>query len=197
MFSTWNAVASSGRDAMTIPRSSSRIRCTQSTVCCASPAGSTVNTWSYLFLKYRASFARRPASASATGDDSRPAVETVWKSTVYDMSVGPPVAPALDVVARSVAETGRADHEDLETIGPGLVASPRAGRDAHRVPLPELDDLVVELHPAASAHHHVDLLLLLVSVAVRKAIPGRDALIRQAGLLELERQSEEHTSELQ
>ncbi|RDI68038.1 hypothetical protein DFR76_102439 [Nocardia pseudobrasiliensis] len=44
-------------------------------------AGSTVKTWSYLFLKYRASFARRPASASATGEDSRPTVDTVSKST--------------------------------------------------------------------------------------------------------------------
>jgi hypothetical protein len=44
-------------------------------------AGSTVKTWSYLFLKKRASCARRPASAVATGDDSRPTVETLTKST--------------------------------------------------------------------------------------------------------------------
>src|SRR5690349_6116998 len=85
MFSTWKAVASSGRDAMTMSRSSFRIRCTQSTVSCASLAGSTVKTWSYLFLKYRASLARRPARASATGEDSRPTVETFSKSTVYAM----------------------------------------------------------------------------------------------------------------
>jgi hypothetical protein len=58
-----------------MPRSSLRIRCTQSTVDLASPAGSTVKTWPYLFLKYRALFARRPASAAAWrafGSASRP-----------------------------------------------------------------------------------------------------------------------------
>src|SRR3954465_9320682 len=99
----------------------------------------------------------------------------------------PPVALALDVFTRSVAEIGRADDNDLEAPRPGLVASPRTGRDAHRVPLLELDDLVVELHPAAPAQDHVHLLLLLVGVAVRKAIAGRDALVAQAGSLELER----------
>src|SRR5512140_1310921 len=68
-----------------MPRSFSRMRLTRSTAFFALAAGSTVNTWSYLFLKYRASFARRPASAAATGDDSRPTVETVLKSTVYGM----------------------------------------------------------------------------------------------------------------
>src|SRR5919108_6117696 len=101
--------------------------------------------------------------------------------------VSPPVALALDVFARSLAEIGRADDDDLEALRSGLVASPRTGRDAHRVPLLELDDLVVELHPPAPAHDDVHLLLLLVRVAVRKAIAGRDALVAQAGLLELER----------
>src|SRR6202022_1922941 len=101
--------------------------------------------------------------------------------------VSPPVALALDVFARSVAEIGRADDDDLEASRSGLVAPPRTGRDAHRVPLLELDDLVIELHPPAPAHDHVHLLLLLVRVTVRKAIPGRDALVAQAGWLELER----------
>src|SRR4051812_44323849 len=101
--------------------------------------------------------------------------------------VRPPVALALDVFTRSVAEIGRADDDDLEAPRPGLVASPRTGRDAHRVPLLELDDLVVELHPPAPAQDHVHLLLLSVRVAVRKAIAGRDALVAQAGLRELER----------
>src|SRR5919206_4290417 len=101
--------------------------------------------------------------------------------------VSPPVALALDVFARSLAEIGRADDDDLEAPRPGLVASPRTGRDAHGVPLLELDDLVVELHPAAPAHDHVHLLLLLVRVAVRKAIVGRDALVAHTGLFEPER----------
>src|SRR3954468_7054625 len=105
----------------------------------------------------------------------------------YLALVSPPVALALDVFARSVAEIGRADDEDLEALRPRLVASPRTGRDAHRVPFLELDDLVVDLHPPAPAHDHVDLLLLLVRVAVRKAIAGRDALVAQAGFLKLER----------
>src|SRR5919198_3812879 len=105
----------------------------------------------------------------------------------YLALVSPPVALALDVFARSLAEIGRADDEDLEALRPGLVASPRTGRDAHRVPLLELDDFVVELHPPAPAQDHVHLLLLFVRVAVRKAIAGRDALVAQAGSLELER----------
>jgi hypothetical protein len=67
--------------------------------------------------------------------------------TASSRLVSPPVAPALDVVARSIAEIGRADDEDREALRPGLVASPRARRDAHRVPFLELDDLVVELRP--------------------------------------------------
>src|SRR4051794_16451011 len=105
----------------------------------------------------------------------------------YLALVSPPVALALDIFARSLAEVGRADDDDLEAPRPGLVASPRTGRDAHRVPFLELEDLVVELHPPAPAQDHVHLLLLLVRVAVGKAIAGRDALVAQAGLLELER----------
>src|SRR5262249_60074798 len=99
----------------------------------------------------------------------------------------PPVALPLAARARRVPEFGRADEGDLRAARPRLIAPPRPGRNAHRVPLPELDDVVVELHPPAPAHDHVHLLLLLVRVAVREAIVGRDALIAQAGPLELER----------
>src|SRR3954451_10340954 len=101
--------------------------------------------------------------------------------------VSPPVALTLHVFARILAEIGRPEDENLEALRPALVASPRAGRDAHHVPLLELDDLVVELHPPAPAHDHVHLLLLLVRVAVREAIVGRDALIAQAAPLQPER----------
>src|SRR5438094_6630263 len=104
----------------------------------------------------------------------------------YLALVSPPIALAIDVFARSVAEIGRADDEDLEALRPGLVASPRTGRDAHRVPFFELDDLVVDFHPPAPAQDHVHLLLLLVRVAVRKPIAGRDALVAQGGCLEIE-----------
>src|SRR3979411_257707 len=105
----------------------------------------------------------------------------------YLTLVSPPVALAIDVFAPSLAEIGRADDEYLEALRPGLVASPRTGRDAHRVPFLELGDLVVELHPPAPAQDHVHLLLLLVRVAVREAIAGRDALVAQAGLLKFKR----------
>src|SRR5581483_4162670 len=101
--------------------------------------------------------------------------------------VGPPVAPAVDVSARSRAEMRRADDEDLEAVGPGFVASPRTGRNPHGVPFLELDDLVVELHPAAPADDDVHLFLPDVRVAVREASVGRDALIAQRRLFELER----------
>ena len=74
----------------------------------------------------------------------------------------------------------------LEPLRPGLVASPRAGRDADGVPFPQLDDLVVELHPPTPAHDHVHLFLGRVGVAVREAMTRRDALVGQGGLLELE-----------
>src|SRR3981081_4892182 len=105
----------------------------------------------------------------------------------YLALVTPPVAFPIDIFARILAEIGRADDEDLEALRPGLVASPHTGRNAHRVPFLELDDLVVDLHPPAPAHDHVHLLLRLVRVAIRKAIAGRDALVAQAGFLELER----------
>src|SRR5215216_7070139 len=84
--------------------------------------------------------------------------------------VSPPVALAVDVFAPSLPETGRADDEDLEARRPGLVAAPRTGRDAHRVPFLQLDDLVVDLHPPAPAQDHIHLLLLLVRVALCKFI---------------------------
>jgi len=50
MFSIWNAVASRGREEMTMSRSSLRIRCTKSIVVLALLAGSIVKTLPYLFL---------------------------------------------------------------------------------------------------------------------------------------------------
>src|SRR5690349_20777539 len=103
------------------------------------------------------------------------------------MLVSPPVALALDVFARSVAKIGRADDEDLKALRSGLIASPHTWRDAHRVPFLQVDDLVVDLHPPAAVQDHVHLLLLVVRVAVGKAIAGRDALVAQAGFLQLKR----------
>src|SRR5438309_11659378 len=102
-------------------------------------------------------------------------------------SVSPPVSLTVHVFPRVLAEVGRAEDEDLEALRPGLVPSPCTGRNAHDVPLLDLDDLVVELHPSAPAHDDEHLLLLLVRVAIRKPVVGRDPLIAQAGLFELER----------
>src|SRR3954453_22824201 len=87
-------------------------------------------------------------------------------SAAHSRLVGPPVAAAFDVVARILAEVWRADDEDLEAFRPGFVPAPCARRDTHRVPFRELDDLVVDLHPPAPAHHDVHLLLCLVGVPV-------------------------------
>src|SRR3979411_51300 len=106
-------------------------------------------------------------------------------------SASPPVSLTLHVFPRVLAEVGRAEDEDLEALRPGLVPSPCTGRNAHDVPLLDLDDLVVELHPPAPAHDHEHLLLLLLRVALREPVVGRDALIAQAGLLELERRTSE------
>src|SRR5690349_5953351 len=91
------------------------------------------------------------------------------RSTLRFYLAGPPAALPIDVAARIGAEIRRADDEQLEPFRPGLVPPPRAGWDANRVPLPELDDLVVELHPPAPLHDHVHLLLRRVRVAVREA----------------------------
>src|SRR5258707_283550 len=89
-------------------------------------------------------------------------------------SVSPPVPLTLHVVPRVLAEVGCAEDEYLEALRPGLVPSPCTGRNAHDVPPLDLDDLVVELHPPAAADHHEHLLLLLVRVAVREPVLGRD-----------------------
>jgi len=70
---------------------------------------------------------------------------------------------------------------------PGLVASPGTGREPAPRPTARARRFVVELHTTAPAQDHVHLLLLRVRVAVRKAIAGRNGLVAQAGLLELER----------
>src|SRR6476619_6936356 len=122
---------------------------------------------------------------SVTGSDTPSILERDLPGQLRLIS--PPVALAIDVFSRILAEVGRADDEDLQALGPGLVAPPRTRRNPNRVPFLELDDLVVDLHAPAPAHDDVHLLLFHVRVAVRKAIPGRDALVAQGGALEPER----------
>jgi hypothetical protein len=68
---------------------------------------------------------RRSPTASPTSD-SRPNDQDFRTALL----VSPPVALDIDVFARSLAEIGRADNEDLEGLRPGGLASPRTGRDA-------------------------------------------------------------------
>src|SRR3954469_24821547 len=107
---------------MTMSRSSFSTRLTQSTVVLASSAGSVVKTWSYLFLKYRASFARSPASASATGDDSSPTVDTSLKPPLY--AVGRLRSERANDAAQSGARSP-GSHETITRDGDG---SARRGR---------------------------------------------------------------------
>ena len=70
-------------------------------------------------------------------------------------------------------------------------ARPRArarvcGRDAHRVPGREVDDLVVELDARRALDDDVDLFLLLVAVPERDPEVGREREQRQALVVELE-----------
>src|SRR3954467_6470061 len=122
MPSTSNVVASSGGDEIAMSFSW-RMRFTRSIAFLALAAGSTVKTWSYLFLKYRASFARSPASASATGEDSSPTVETSLKSTAYDMG------RTLSLTVRGSVRWVRNGNEDNEHRRPRLAADAGMGRD--------------------------------------------------------------------
>lgn len=70
-------------------RSVRRISSTQARVSASSATGATVKMRSYLVEKYRASFARRPARVSVTGEDSSPSVETSVNETAW-RGVGPP-----------------------------------------------------------------------------------------------------------
>ena len=78
-----------------------------------------------------------------SGEMPAPPPGDAGRRLTYPALIGPPVALAGDVLARSIAETARADDEALEAFRVGLVAFARTGRDAHRVPPLELDDLSV------------------------------------------------------
>src|SRR5690348_9306605 len=98
----------------------------------------------------------------------------------------PPAGLHLGVLARRLPRVGRTEYDVLEPIRPRLEASPHAGSHANRVEQLHVTDVVVHLHPAAAAHHDVDLLLRLVGMAEREAEVRREPLVAQAGLLELE-----------
>src|SRR5687768_11221719 len=82
------------------------------------------------------------------------------------------VPKALDDLG--VALVARAEREQLEALRPRFGHPRHPRREADRVHLAELDDLVVELDPAAAREHDVDLLGLVVSVGERLALAGLD-----------------------
>jgi hypothetical protein len=56
--------------------------------------------------------------------------------------------------------------------------------DTNRVPLLEVPDLLLDLHPRTAADEDIDLLLVLVFVAERKSEPGRHPAVAEPRLLE-------------
>ena len=58
------------------------------------------------------------ASSASSGSVPGLAPPTPRETSGSPGLVGPPVALAIDVLAPSVAETGRADNEDFEASGP-------------------------------------------------------------------------------
>src|SRR3954463_1574529 len=75
---------------------------------------------------------------------------------------------------------GSADCDELQAIGTGLECADGLRRDAHHIPLAELDDLAVNEHPPVAGNDDVSLLLLAVLVAVLAAEVRRIAEVADA-----------------
>src|SRR5205823_10076793 len=84
--------------------------------------------------------------------------------------VAPPARGHLGV-ARVVP---RAEGDELDPVRTGLDVSHRVLVDPDRVPLRQVDDLVLDLDPARAADDDVDLLLPHVLVTERHAEAGRE-----------------------
>src|SRR3954469_3377774 len=96
-----------------------------------------------------------------------------WRSSARWLraSVAPPVGRHLGVL---VLRVGGAEGQQLGALGPCLQAAHHLARNPQRVPLAQLDDLVVELDARAAADHDVDLFLLAVPVPERDPETRRD-----------------------
>src|SRR4051812_12020515 len=77
----------------------------------------------------------------------------------------------------------RAEGDELQPIRAGLERSGRRGRHADAVQRAHVEDLVLELYPAASLEDDVDLLGLPVAMGERAALGGVQAEERHAGTL--------------
>src|SRR6185437_6437541 len=114
----------------------------------------------------------------------RPAIGVSLASPRSLTSVAPPALLDLRVPRAGVWRT---DRDQLDAFGAGLEPTRRLLRDAYRIPLLQLDDLVLELDPHAPVDDEVDLLLGLVPVAERNPEVRRQSLVADPGVLELER----------
>src|SRR5437764_4801298 len=113
----------------------------------------------------------------------RPAYPESGGASEDAASVGPPVLRGDAVAAfRPVG----ADRDHLETVVAALERAYRARRDANDVPLPQLDDLVVELDATGTADHDVDLFLLAMAVAHRGAEAGAVPEVADSEMLGVE-----------
>src|SRR2546423_15056572 len=76
----------------------------------------------------------------------------------------------------------RSECEHFQPLVSGLEGARHARRDSDEVTLSELEDLVVELHPARSGNHEVDLFRLYVPVAETLPLAGLEAMVGEAGV---------------
>src|SRR5581483_7228286 len=91
----------------------------------------------------------------------------------------PEVGEHLGVSALAVA-----DHEQLEPVRPGLEAAGDLRGAADRVPLPDVANLVLDLHATASCDDDVDLFVRPVAVRDRRPEARRELLVAEAAAAE-------------
>ena len=99
-----------------------------------------------------------------------------------ESSVGPPV---LEDLAAVVGAAG-AEREQLEAVLPALEGPRDPRRDTDRIEPFQLDDVVVQLHPAGAGKDDVDLLDVVVPVPKRLPAARLDPVMTETGLLGLQ-----------
>src|SRR4051794_8722641 len=85
-----------------------------------------------------------------------------------------------------VAGHARPERHELQAVRTGLEAAGGPRLNVDGVELVDVDDLVVELHPAGAVEDDVDLLGLLVAVAERLSLVRAQPLVAEARALEPE-----------
>src|SRR4051794_22117960 len=100
----------------------------------------------------------------------------------------PAIGHQLTVAALGL---GAADGDHLQPVGTGLESAHDMRRDAHDVPLAQLDRLVVEPDPSRTAEHHIGLLLHPVAVPAGGTAAGGVAEVADSELLGIEKLARE------